>query len=263
MEGSERTLKFDPQLSIVRCLRWTPDGKALLASGVFNWILGADGNRKEGIDSRVYRIDIESGKNSILMQSERRYVNGAELSQDGKTLFYSCSSALRVEEKEPSDSRRLLIRRDLDSGQEKSVFDPGSSRWFTSSALPPSGDLVAIALNEKNSDTKKIIVIPSIGGQPTELVRWDTAPGTIGDIAWTPDAKGILFVLQKDVDSVTTELWHVSLDAPEPRKIMEADFGGWGGVHVHPDGRHIAFDAARRYHELWVMENIVPKELSK
>ena len=255
--GSERTLEFDPRLSVVRCLRWTPDGKSLLASGVLNWILGADGNRKEGIDSRVYRIDVHSGKNSILMQSERRYVNRAELSKDGKTLFYSCSSALRAEEKEPSDSRRWLVRRDLDSGQEKSLFDPGSSGWFTSSALSPAGDLVAIALNEKTSNTKKIIVIPSVGGQPKELVRWDTPPGTIGDITWTSDAKGILFVVQKQANSTPMELWHVSLDVPEPRKIMEADLGGWGAMRVHPDGRRIAFGAGRRFHELWVMENFL------
>jgi len=115
---------------------------------------------------------------------------------------------------------------------------------------------VAIALEEKTSDAKKIVLIPSIGGQPTELVRWDTPPGTIGDIAWTPDAKGILLVLQKYVHSTPMELWHVSLDAPEPRKIMEADLGGWGAMRVHPDGRRIAFNAGRRFHELWVMENI-------
>jgi beta-lactamase regulating signal transducer with metallopeptidase domain/Tol biopolymer transport system component len=260
--GNERTFELDPKLNIVGCLRWAPDGKSLLASGVYNWSLGHDGNRKEGIDSRVYRIDVESGKNSILMQSRRRYVNRAELSPDGRTLFYSCSSALSAEGKEPSDSSRLLIRRDLDSGQEKSVFDPGSSGRFYSSALSPTGDLVAITLNEKTSDTKKIILIPSIGGQPTELVRWDTTPGRIGDVAWTPDAKGILFVLQKD--STPIELWHVALDAPQPRKIMETDLGGWrSGLRVAPDGRHVAFDASRRYHELWVMENILPKELDK
>jgi Tol biopolymer transport system component len=93
------------------------------------------------------------------------------------------------------------------------------------------------------------------------LVRWDEGPGTIWDIAWTPDGKGILLVVQEDTFKETPmALWHVSLDAPQPRKIMEADLGGWTGVRVHPDGRRIAFDAARRYHESWVMENILPAD---
>jgi len=262
--GSERKIELDPKLGTLRSFQWCPDGKSLLASGVWNYALGSDGNKKEGFDSRVYRIDVEGGKGTVLMQSERRRVRGAELSRDGKTLFYSSSTIPRGQDL--SDANTVICRRDLDSGEEKPIFKfSDRSGWF-SWAVSRSGELVAIALNEQkgSSDTsaKKIMVIPSAGGQITELIRWDEAPGAIWDIAWTPHDKGILFVLQKDIYSDTAmELWYVLTDASQPRKVMEADLGGWcRSLCVHPDGQRIAFDAGRRFHELWAMENFLPAE---
>jgi len=258
--GTERRFELDAKLELVRYLRWSPDGKSLLISSLWNYTLGSEYNEKEGIDSRVYRIDIESGKGSVLMQSKRRRVKGAELSPDGKTLFYSCSSILRDEQDRAGNS--LLIRRDLASGEEKPLFEFSAGTGW-SFAVSRSGEFVAIAPNEQkgSSDalTKKIMVIPSAGGQITELVRWDETPGAIWGVAWTPDGNGIVFVLQRDInDDTTMELWYVLTDASPPRKIMEADLGGWSGVRVHPDGRRIAFDAARPFYELWVMENFLP-----
>lgn len=261
--GSERKVELDPKLETFRCLRWSPDGKSLLVSSVWNYTLGSEYNKKEGIDSRVYRIDVESGKSTVLMQSERRRVRGAELSRDGKTLFYSSSTIPRGQDL--SDANTVISRRDLDTGEEKPIFKfSDRSGWF-SWAVSRSGELVAVGLNEQkdssNTSTKKIMVVPSTGGQIMELVRWEEGPGAIWDVAWTADGKGILFVLQKDIYQDTPmELWHVFIDVSQPRKIMEADLGGWSGVRVHPDGRRIAFDAARRFHELWVLENFLPAE---
>lgn len=260
--GTERRFELDAKLEVVKYLRWSPDGKSLLISSLWNYTLGPEYNEKEGIDSRVYRIDVESGKSNVLMQSERRRVKGAELSPNGKTLFYSCSSILRDEQDRAGNS--LLIRRDLASGEEKPLFEFSAGTGW-SFAVSRSGEFVAIAPNEQegSSDTrtKKIMLIPSAGGQTRELVRWDEGPGAIWGVAWTPDGKGILFVLQKDIysDTPMVELWYVLTDASQPRKIMETDLGSWsGGVRVHPDGQRIAFDAARRFHELWVMENFLP-----
>jgi Tol biopolymer transport system component len=260
--GSERKIELDAKLGTVRSFQWCPDGKSLLASRVWNYHLGPDESKKEGFDSRVYHIDIEDGKVTVLMEGKRRRVVGAELSPDGKTMFYACSSILRGQDL-AALANSLLIRRELASDEEKTLFEfSDRNGWFTW-AVSHSGEFVAIALNEEegnpNARAKKIMVIPSAGGQMTELVRWDERPGAIWDVAWTPDGKGILFVLQTDIFAETPmELWHVSIDTPQPRKIMEADLGGWSGVRVHPDGRRIAFDARRRFHELWVMENIVP-----
>ena len=257
--GTERRFELDAKLEVVGYLRWFPDGKSLLISSLWNYTLGPEYNEKEGIDSRVYRIDVESGKSTVLMQSERRRVKGAELSPDGKTLFYSCSSILRDEKDRAGNS--LLIRRDLASGEEKTLFEFSAGTGW-SFAVSRSGEFVAIAPNEQegSSDTRteKIMLIPSAGGQTRELVRWDETPGVIWGVAWTPDGKGILFVLRRDInDDTTMELWYVLTDASPPRKIMEADLGGWSGLRVHPDGRHIVFDAAaRRDFELWAMENI-------
>jgi len=263
--GTERRFELDAKLEVVGYLRWSPDGKSLLISSLWNYTLGSEYNEKEGIDSRVYRIDIKSGKGSVLMQSKRRHVKGAELSPDGKTLFYSCSSVLRDEQDRAGNS--LLIRKDLTSGEEKPLFEFSAGTGW-SFAVSRSGEFVAIAPNEQkgSSDalTKKIMVIPSAGGQITELVRWDETPGAIRSVAWTPDGNGIVFVLQSDInDDTTMELWYVLTDASPPRKIMEADLAGWSGVRVHPDGRRIAFDAARRFYELWAMEDFLPTGVSQ
>jgi beta-lactamase regulating signal transducer with metallopeptidase domain/Tol biopolymer transport system component len=245
--GQEQELLHKLKLSHVRCLRWSPDGRSLLAS----W-LWTDHDSDPNLRRCVFRIDIGSGDSTTLLQSQKNSVWQAELSPDQKTVYYSAAST--------------IIRRELDSKQEKNVFEfPQNAGAWRTWTLSPNGESIAAGFDERmekqDGRVRKVIITSSDGGQGNELLRLDKPTGEFSAIAWSRDGRSVLFTVQRAFDII--ELWQVNMDARQPRKIAEKNLGWCYSLRVHPDGQRIVFTGAHRFHELWVMENILPKELSK
>ena len=259
--GTERELAKPP--APFNCLRWAPDGRSLLVSGmkVYN-------PEDVALMRRVYRIDATTGETTLLLENkvDDSWLLIAELSPDGKTLYYQ---------------RAGIVRRELDTGQEKTLLRPLNEGPWASWALSPNGEFVATCFNEGTGrkgpggalegGVKKVLLIPSQGGQTTELVRWDQGPADyLTHTCWSPDGKTVLFTLHrvpiagKNAKAIE-EFWQVSIDGGEPRKIMETDLrvDPQCGFRVHPDGKQIAFSAGAGYGGLWVMENFLPQETRK
>jgi len=242
--GQERELL--PELPMVRCLCWSPDGRSVLAS----W-LTVFGAGQEEWPGRVCRVDVDTGESTVVLQNESKSggVWRAELSPDQKTLYYSQGFA--------------VFRRQIDGGEQKSLFEfpkkAREGRWITW-ALSPTGESLAITFNEPTKNEKewvtKIVVVPSGGGETTELLRREEAGGELSQVAWSRDSTTLLFTIQRDFDTI--EFWQVPAAGGQSRKITEAKLGWCYSLRVHPDGQRIAFMAGKRYHELWVMENFLP-----
>ena len=154
--GEERELFH--KLPMVRCLRWSPDGRSLLVS----WLTVFEAG-KERLPRRVCRVDVDTGDSAVLLEAEKSGVWRAELSPDEKTLYYSGGYA--------------LVRRQLDTGEEKQVFEfpqKAQGKWI-SWALSPNGEYMVAGFNEPTEKEKelvpKIVIIPSRGGQATDLLR--------------------------------------------------------------------------------------------
>jgi beta-lactamase regulating signal transducer with metallopeptidase domain/Tol biopolymer transport system component len=255
--GEERELAN--KLPPFDCLRWSRDGHWLLVSG-----LRAYKPEDMPFTGRVYRIDATTGESTVLLNNKvDNWVMMAELSPDGKTLYYWQAG---------------IIRRDISSGQEKTIFPCLYKGTWVSWALSPNGEFIVTGSNEgtgqkgpeggPDGGVKKVLLIPSQGGQVTELVRWDQELSSyLTDTRWSPDGKTVLFMLHK-VSFVgknmkgINELWQVSIDGGEPRKIMETDLGMLGrrGFRVRPDGQQIAFPAGVGGDEVWMMENFLPDD---
>ncbi|MCX6376441.1 MAG: hypothetical protein NTU88_10495, partial [Armatimonadetes bacterium] len=62
--------------------------------------------------------------------------------------------------------------------------------------------------------------------------------------------------------SLKTELWSVSVQGGEPRKL-DLTAENMRDLSVHPDGRQIAFTAGQTKSEVWVMENFLPANPSR
>jgi Tol biopolymer transport system component len=114
---------------------------------------------------------------------------------------------------------------------------------------------------------KKVLLIPSQGGQATELTRWDepTGTGDIIDVCWVRDGKTVLFRLHRDPvegknPQQVDEFWQVRTEGGQPRKIMETEqtVARSYGFGIHPDGQRIVFNGGAVHGELWVMENFLP-----
>lgn len=80
--GQERELPN--KLTMFRCLRWSPDGRSLIASDLVDF----GGTKPEDmLQTRVYRFDVATGETTLLLDNKKSQVDMAELSPDGKTLY--------------------------------------------------------------------------------------------------------------------------------------------------------------------------------
>ena len=252
--GQERELPN--KLTEFDCLRWSPDGRSLLAS----WLI-AYKPEDMPFAKRVYRIDAATGETAILLDNKDKGwdVWIAELSPDGKTLYFSTGEA--------------IIRREIDTGQEKSIFTYPANAPGAGWALSPNGEFVATGCNEGTEKksaweggVKKVLLIPSQGGQATELLRWDQEPASfLANTCWSPDGTTVLFTLHREPvagknPKAVDEFWQVSTDGGQPRKIT--DMGSTTArsycLRIHPDGQRLVFHGGDHRYELWAMENFVP-----
>ena len=67
----------------------------------------------------------------------------------------------------------------------------------------------------------------------------------------------MLFAEQPGPGDSTTELWRVSAEGGEPRKL-DLTAEAIRDLCVHPDGRHIAYTAGKDRLEVWALDNFLP-----
>jgi Tol biopolymer transport system component len=169
-----------------------------------------------------------------------------EPSPDGKSLFYS--------------SGGKLICRDLESQQDKEIPLMPQRGWVAWN-LSPDGKHFVFAVNVHQPEKgwgRGIATVPVTGDKPSQLLEWENVAGTLFDVTWMPDGKHILFTFQPEDSFSTTEFWQIRADGGEPKKVLTTHFGWCYSLRVHPDGQRVAFQAAQRFHEMWVMENFLP-----
>ena len=121
-------------------------------------------------------------------------------------------------------------------------------------ALSPDGLYLAFAVREK--DTYRLLVIPAAGGEPQELLQYQSEEpiANVANVAWSRDGKSVLYPVDtKD----GYQLWRVSLAGGPPQRLDLA-MPTLRNLRVHPDGKRIAFDSGTSGAEVWVMENFLP-----
>lgn len=147
---------------------------------------------------------------------------------------------------------RLVVRDERNDSERVLLETPrvGTRR------ISPDGRWVArLAGNDG-----RVILHPTDGSPARELFVPPSGSRTKGgSIAWAPDSRHVLFLMQHvQGDSATSEFWKVDLDGTASH-VMTA--GGPGGAIVFglsPDGRQLVFSSGNdaRESELWVVEGI-------
>jgi Tol biopolymer transport system component len=222
---------------------WFPDGKSVLVSAY-------DSPKRYQV--AFYRVDIQTGDHRLVRSSPGPGPGGAELSRDGKTLYFFTGGEQKV--------WGGVISRDIETGQEREIarvpFMWPAGGW-TQLAVSPDGRYLAFRRPVDESWTA-LMLVPATGGELRELGRFRHSEMMGPDeLAWTPDGRNVLMVRRTGKDGIL-ELWRIPIAGGEPQRTgLSAE--GMDLVAPHPDGRRIAFDSGNRSvesRELWVLENI-------
>jgi Tol biopolymer transport system component len=232
--GEERELPLGLTNVSNLTLRWSPDGRSLLAPG-------RDRKGRKGI----YRIDAQTGEITRLVLVD---TNLAAWSSHGKAIFYP--------RRDRAAGITRIMKRDLEAGWEKELLvwesRQGEIAYVRGLAASPDGQHLAFC-----GPGGLLKVVPTSGGQPRRL--YFAKRGGPCSIAWMPDSRHLLF---SSLGGGQNNLLRISLEGGDPQKLgLEMPRMGQRGLSVHPDGRRLAFHASSGdgTTEVWVMENFLPE----
>ncbi len=223
-------------------MHWTPDSKAIIYNA-------ADKPYSIGF----FTNDIHSGefvRKSYMGGGGKIW--GSSLSPDGRYVYRT--GANRVIGK--------LFEFDLETSSEKLLFQ-GVQMY--SLALSPDGKLLAVVTMDPAEKAVAIKVAP-VKGFSKETMRTLVASAKfwVRTLAWSPDGQTIVYAspekpVEKEEDERYVTLFQVPAAGGTPQKIG-ISMEGIDDLTIHPDGQRIAFGAGKKGREIWVMENIIPKE---
>jgi Tol biopolymer transport system component len=235
--GEDRELQVGA-LRLGSAVRWTPDGKGILATAF-----------ERGKDWTLVRVDAQTAEVTSLTPWTSG--NGGfprfDVSRDGKTIFVAQPSL-------SDDNPGSVTARDLQSGRETTLLR-GKGLSFVS--VSPDGQRLAIVAGDNK--TQILSVLPVGGGDAREIARvdGDEANWRVA-AAWTPDGRHVVFVKGlKGRSTRNVQLWRVPAEGGQPQQLgLTVDELWW--LRLHPDGRHVAVGASQSKSETWVMENFLP-----
>jgi len=208
---------------------WFPDGHHLL-------LVGVDRDDRDG----VFKIDVQTGEAEPLPAFWDMDLMLIGWSADGRSLFYRP----RLDEGNP------ITIMDLESGDKRVVYDQEANRI----ALSPDGESLAFAVG--GGGERSIMLMPSTGGVPRELARFQTENDyNVFAVTWSTDGRYVFYVRPWDG---TRGLWRVPVSGGPPEEVELS--GIWTGISFHPDGRRLAFETRQTGAEIWVMENFLPDQ---
>jgi len=224
-------------------VHWFPDGKSVLVGAY-------DSPKRDQV--AFYRVDIQTGDHRLVLSSPGPGPARAELSRDGKTLFFFTGGEPKL--------WGGVIARDIETGQEREITRVPylAGYGWAMMAVSPDGKHLAFRSPVDEREWTALRLVPATGGELRELCRFRQSE-TMGndEIAWTPDGRNVLFVRSTGKNGMP-ELWRIPISGGEPQRTgLSAK--GMRVVSPHPDGRRIAFDSGNRgveANELWVLENI-------
>jgi Tol biopolymer transport system component len=231
--GEEREISPQPGMYGIE---WFPDGSSLKVYGE-----DEDGNRG------LFRIDVRTGAvETLLKQTSEAGLNRARLGPDGKVVFFtSCQESADI---------TSIAAFDLSSRQKNEIL---SRKGKISCPSPsPDGSWLAFEIEREDGSGRDLAVMPVKGGETRTLA----VSNSMGDFAWTPDSKQILFakfVPGSGYGSSRQELWSVPVRGGAPKNLGLESRLMWL-LTVHPDGIRIAYSDHQSKAEIWVMENFLP-----
>ena len=222
--GQERELY--PAVRYLSRLRWSPDGRSLLANA-------RDPTGRGGL----YQIDIETGKASAVVYSAGGYPRQSAWTPDGKVVYKHAGAP--------------ILLRDPASGQETEIYRRGGNF-----ALSPDGRWLAVSSRDESGKWAVLHIVSVDGGQSRELIRVPDPQAFVHALDWTRDGRHLIFARNRPASKNQADWWLVSAETGESRRLGLMTERPTE-LRVHPDGRRVAFDVGRETAEIWAIENLL------
>ncbi len=245
--GKERDMDLSGYLDFpAMYLRWFPDNRSLL-------VYAKDKEGKRGL----HRINAQTAEVSLLFYKQPGEIFWyPSISPAGDEVFYSSIM----------EQGRLsrIVGKKLGTGEEKVLYETRFPHKIRAPALSPDGrKIVANYIEEDSSpNTDILLIIPTEGGEPIELMREIVTPGNkINDrtgLAWTADGSHVLFSRWNDNKELSMDIWALPIQGGTPKKLG-LTLTGLQYIRFHPDGKQFCFTAGRFIDEIWMLENFLPK----
>lgn len=217
-------------------LRWSPDGRLLLALGIDH-----EGN------TNAYITDVSTGKSTTVkleMSGEKLF--HPAWSKDGKTIYYLDTSWKK--------NLTRIMAHDIETGKSRELGnDSNNPLWLD---ISPDGKKLAYAVPNMEFKATVLRTIPVSGGDKYDVAE---IQGKVSALNWGPDGRSLY--CYKEGEEVS-ELWNFPVDRGDPKKLYETKEYGFSELRFHPDGKRFAFSMQNLRYEIWVMDNILPKTTS-
>ncbi len=147
-----------------------------------------------------------------------------------------------------------VLRHDIETGQETALFHTPAAGYTPSPRVSPDDQWFAYRSPDPADTSQVALMVRPVNGGATRTLfsaEWLTA------LWWTPDGRYILF--KKGRGSATSNLWRVSVETGEARKLgLQRD--NLRLLRIHPDGKQVVFRIEENKAEIWVMEDFLPED---
>lgn len=230
-ERRERLIQ--PQLRQFSRPRYDPRGGSVTVHGV-----STDGTQG------IYQVDSETGEVALLVSGPSGDLSNPVWSRDGSVLFFE-------------RDERTVSMLDRQVGQTRDVHRFHTSAANFTSSPSPDGRKLAVVHGAS------LHVVDVTSGLASELLRLQEPEqfhDFPGSLTWMPDGHTILF--GKSIGN-QRQLWRVSDRGLAPESLgLTVEGKNLYFLRTSQDGRRIAFvigDYDIRPHEIWVLENFLPR----
>lgn len=235
--GEERALA--PRLRNLMFLRWSPDGRAILGTGL-------DTERRYGL----FTVDVQTSAIARILAIDppNSWAQFAVWSRDAQTVFFVFNGG-------GAPLRALDVR----TGEMRELHRPaGTYVMGNLLAVSPDGAELAWARVDSTTQVFQLMALPTAGGEPRVLatLRRGEEPRPV---AWTRD--GLFYEVHTygtAEQPPRVQLWLLPPNGSPVRSALSAEGSHLPWFGVHPDGRRVIYMSGDPGWELWVMENILP-----
>ncbi len=199
--------------------------------------------RRDGDEAaQVYVLDLAAGGEARRITSISTGARLPRFSPDGTRIAFT--SDVHPDSRNDSDSRRITEDEEARKHEVYTYTGFPIRNWDRWLPQRKPRLLVQTIGEDEAIDVlagSTLVARSGYGGRTT-------AGGSELDVVWTPDGASLVFVASDNLDRsafdfINTDLWQVSADGGEPRRLTGSDDpgagDGWGAPMFTPDGRSL------------------------